>query len=275
MKNGGATHPSDLRVDDFNTVSEALKFFIAKIPISRIRGLVKHAKNEFQVVTAAMLSGETLPPDNREKMEKVDPIYNFLTLESDIMSTPKKKKRKYDTTVYTIPVARAFHIVKDSMSQFVRNSKLIDDFIRLFRVKRKVYGSNEDNNSSFNKSGGREEDDVMMDNDSGDDDLAVDDVPEVEIVCDDNDGDIKHDGAYDEDVEVEVPDLFGTKTILKGKNRSEKCHEHTPKRSVSVHFDDGVFEPDSDEYLQLVEAFALSSTAIIISQVSRYVLVHY
>ena len=264
-----------LTVDDFNTVNEGLKHFIANIPISRIRGLVKHVENQFQVLQVLISKQSDLPSNCEpipQSVNEIDPIFNFLTLETDVQSP----RFKYDTNAYKIPVGRAFKILQDTMALFVCNSKLITDFVYFFQVRRKLHGSRSNRKSKgyvFSNletisDGGHDENDVCSESDDDDDDDVDDDggdengekIPDIEIVC--------GEGVDATSDDVEVEDLFGTTTILPGKcgkSESLKAEAHT-ETSRALPSDD-LFPPESTEYKKLVEVFSISAATVVISQV--------
>lgn len=269
-----------LTVNDFNTVNQGLKHFIANIPVSRIRSLVKHVKNEFQVLSIS-LSKQQVVSSNSERLftsiDDIDPIFNFLTMESDVKTSTEFK---YSTKSFVIPVGKAFKIIQDAIALFVHNSKLITDFVYYFQVKRRVHGGGDDKNVKKSNLKQKEfvatlepvlddkDEDEDQDDASDDDatstsehsDSADDDNHQVEIVCGGDDGD--GDGA--EDVHAEgVADIFGTTTVLDKETDHAKAMSGG-KVSVAI---EALFPPDSEEYKHLVDIFSLSAATLVMSQV--------
>lgn len=121
--------------EDFSTVNEGVKHFIARIPVSRIRSLVKHVKNELQVL-AVLLSqrrdDERAPSACRPGAPQ-DPIFNALSLET-------AGAGQFSTEQYTVPTGKALTILLESMTLLAQNSKLISHFVRFFRVARSTSG---------------------------------------------------------------------------------------------------------------------------------------
>lgn len=223
--------------------------------------------------------------------EDIDPIFNFLTLETDIL--PEKNSFKYDTKVYTIPVGKAFQILLDSMSLFVRNSKLITDFVHYFRVKRKFHrpvSSNTTTNSSGNMGINVGDSfgaplsplgviiDYESDNDDGNDTEGACDIRDVEIVC------LEEEEGEGGEEDEEVEDIFGTTTVLPGTrgrshvttgtdagivNSSDNIKTSGPgrKKLSFTEVDAEAIPPEGEVYAQLVQVFALSAATLVMSQV--------
>ena len=309
---GESLPPKRLTVNDFNTVNEGLKHFIAHIPISRIRSLVKHVKNEFQVLSV-LLAKQTVvqkdPKDHRTEQNanevSLDPLFNFLTLEKD-NTNPAKSAFKYDTKVFTIPVGRAFTILQDAMAVFVHNSKLINDFVHYFKIKRQFHRSG-DGNGNGNRTPCRDRSvhqqksglksptlDVQVDmneensdnvdcvSDNDNDSEGDCDMREVEIVCESALND-DHGHANEDELteDIEVEDLFGTTTVLSGTKEGGRLGNstNTGKRKKRLQknlsfkgVEENILIPGSAVYAEVVQVFALSAATLVISQVPPSIL---
>ena len=260
-------------MNDFNTTNEGIKYFIASIPISRIRSLVKHIGNEFQVFSVSMKKGKVVNsrPTSTTKSEGADPIFNLLTLESDIMTDASK----YDTSKYSVPVGRAISIIQEAMKLFIRNSRLLVDFAHFFGIRRKLRSANGTGSQTRDTEHENIKSSALFDtiveedycNSSSDDSSdSTTSIEDIEIVCG---GD---DECIDAGENCEVDDIFGTKTVLTGEHRTVEQRK-VAKVKVSKKKKEGCNDIEKlfsvgPIYEQLVDVFSLSSATLIISQVS-------